>query len=91
MQCYCQRYIKYKLSYSALLENSSNHNDLKLINIKKNKKEIKNKRWTIDQDYLLVKQLTKIGKKKAINCKIIDFIKFNFANNKRRKMMTKYI
>ena len=48
---------EYKLSYCALLETNSDNDDLKLSNIEKMKKEIKNKCCTMDQDYGLVKQL----------------------------------
>ena len=80
---------EYKLFYYVLLETNLDNDNLKLNNIKKMKKEIKNKYCAMDQDYGLVKQLAKQVKKKIIDIKIIDVMKFEFTEDKNENSLKK--
>ena len=62
---------EHKLSYLFLLENDSDNEDLKLVDIEKVKKEIKNKRCAMDQDYSLVKKMAEAVNvdNDNVNCK----------------------
>ena len=55
----CRRAREHKLSYAALLLDDESNMDLKLTNVEKMKTNIKNKRCAMDQDYGLVKKMTK--------------------------------
>lgn len=80
---------EHKLSYCALLEANPDNDDLKLNDIEKMKKEIKNKRCTMDQDYGLVKRLAEQIEKKIVDIKIIDVMKFEFADDKNDNSLKK--
>ena len=77
------------MSYCALLEANPDNDDLKLNDIEKMKKEIKNKRCTMDQDYGLVKRLAEQIEKKIVDIKIIDVMKFEFADDKNDNSLKK--
>ena len=56
----CRRTREHKLSCAAILSLNDENEDLKLDDIKKMKKEIKNKRCTMDQDYYLIKKMVDV-------------------------------
>ena len=85
VQRFCRRCREHKFFYSALLKKNPDDDDLKLNDIENMKKEIKNKRCAMDQDYSLVKQLAETVEKKVVDCKMIDFMKFKFAENKKEE------
>ena len=74
-----------ELSCCALLEKNPDNEGLKLNDIEKTKKEIENKRCAMDQDYSLVKQLAETVEKKVVDCKMIDVMKFEIAENKKEE------
>ena len=80
---------EYKLSYEALLKDEPDNVDLKLQDIEKMKKSIKNKRCAMDQDYKLVKELVE-----ALNfCDDSVVLQknvmiFDFENNEKKKKST---
>ena len=68
---------EHELSHAALLENDPNNADLKLVDIEKMKKDIKNKRHAMDQDFSLIKEIVDaIDDDNAIDDKTMIF-KFN--------------
>ena len=74
---------EYKLSYAALLsDNNINKVNLKLQDIEKMKKEVKNKRCAMDQDYSLVKRMAEVIEIVDDNdCKKTnDIMKFEFKH-----------
>ena len=81
---------EYKLSYTALLSNDdTNKVNLKLEDIENMKKEIKNKRCAMDQDYSLVKRMAEVIEIVDDNdCKkTSDIMKFEFKNQNLKNEM----
>ena len=79
---------EHKLSYAALLsDDDANKVDLKLQDIEKMKKEIKNKRCAMDQDYSLFKWMAEVIEIVDDNdCKKTkDVVKFEFRHQKNKK------
>ena len=79
---------EYKLSYTALLpDDNTSKVDLKLKDTEKMKKEIKNKRCVMDQDYSLVKRMAEVIEIVDDNdCKKTSNIaKFEFKHKKFEK------
>ena len=53
----CRRTRECKLSYTALFSINEKNEELKFNDVKKMKKEMKNKRCAMDQDYSLIKKM----------------------------------
>ena len=78
----CRHAREYKLSYAALLEDDETNVHLKLTDIEKMKKCIKNKRCAMDQDYGLVKKMVNALDVVDEDIKKVKDMKFEFVDNK---------
>ena len=74
----CRRTRECKLSYAALLSMNEKNEDLKMNSIEKMKKEIKNKRCTMDQDYSLIKKMADVIDVDVDENKDVKVMKFDF-------------
>ena len=74
----CRQARECELSCTALFSMNEKNEDLKLNDIEKMKKEIKNKRCTMDQDYSLIKKMADVIDVDVDENKDVKVMKFDF-------------
>ena len=80
----CRRTREYKLSYAAFSYMNKKNEDLKFNDIEKMKKEIKNKRYMMGQDYSMIKKMVDVIDIDVVSKDVgkdVKVTKFDFIRN----------
>ena len=81
----CRRPREHKQFYLALFNLEEENTDLKMVNIEKMKKNTRNKRCAMDQDYGLAKHMVEALYDGDVQSKNIKIMMCNFDDDKKLK------